>query len=513
MSILGRIGAAYGAYKAFGAQPAVGERLPAPPPSPPGPTGPRPRTTGRRRRISPIAIDRTRWLRADIEAAEIAANSGQLQQAAQIADWCKGDLVVGGLLGTRCSVPRLPREWRGDDEARHWLQGEAGSAGVFDTVYPPGELEEFAIDHLVLGIGVGVFIQPQGAPFPKFIRLDNQYLRYLPGQNRYQYQGYGRVYDVEPGNGVWVLHCNGAQDPWRRGIWAALGYDQVSEDGAGLHRDAFIWRYGNPFVIAKAPLGAAEMQKLSFWNAVRQWTMGFAGVTPGHEVSLLQPKAEGREVFNDAEERVERRAMMRIAGQVVTSLGGPGFANAEIFARITSDLVMRTGQDLAATMNEQMIPQVLAWAARRGYVPAGAGAILAYDTTPPQAREAEAKAIEAAMRALVAQAEAAEKIGDQSLRPSASEYRARFRLPVEPPAAAPARVITAPSEPEDQPTPDQTAVLAQEMTNHGIDRCEHGRSNRCPLCGIERERGVIPGVDGAAHSWRIGWRPIAREAA
>jgi hypothetical protein len=56
--------------------------------------------------------------------------------------------------------------------------------------------------------------------------------------------------------------------------------------------------------------------------------------------------------------------------------------------------------------------------------------LLGYDTTPPQAREAEAKAIEAAMKAFVAQWEAADKAGDPSLRPSVEEYRARFRLPV-----------------------------------------------------------------------------------
>lgn len=535
----------------------------------------------RRRRISPIAIDRTRWLRADIERAEHAANSGQLQQAAQIADWCKADLAVGGLLSTRCSVPRLPREWRGDDEARAWLQGEGQVPGCFDAIFPPGELEELAIDHLDLGVGVGVFVHPPSSPLPRLVRLDNQYLRYQPGEDRWQYQGYGKTYNIEPNNCdgpggrpiQWFLHLNGEQDPWRRGIWAGLGYDQVSEDGAGLHRDGFIWRFGNPFVIAESPQGMAEHHKIDFWGAVKQWTMGFAGVTPGHKVSLLQPQATGREVFEDAEEKVERRAMLRIAGQVVTTTGGVGFANAEVFATIASHLVARTGQDLAATLNTSAIPIVLNWAARNRKISAHRPLSLGYDTTPPQAREAEAKVIAAAMQAFIAQWDAAEKANDPRLRPDPEEYRARFRLPVvadriaavhaafraltaeeraqvlhvlapangngaitvqdhpttdaqaalngvpqqpTPPATLPAMPV---GKEDEAAAPDYAETLAASLTEHAQPRCRHYadkpevNQNRCRICGIERVDEFAPGQNGEAGSYRIKWRAIGKVAA
>jgi hypothetical protein len=535
MSLADRASAAYRAF--VGSTPVT---LATPPPSPIGPTGERTRdriattindplgrSVGKRRRISPIAIDRVRWLRADIERAEAAANSGQLQWAAQIADWCKADLTIGGLLSTRCSVPRLPRTWRGDAEARRWLQGEGDEPGCFDEVFPPGELEELMIDHLVLGVGIGVFVQPPCQQYPRLVRLDNQFLRYQPGEDRYIYQGYGQTYYVTPGDGVWVLHANGYQDPWRRGIWAALGYDQVSEDGAGLNRDAFIAKYGNPFAIATAAQGQSDDQKLRFWGALRQWTMGFAGVTPGHKVELLQPRAEGREVFKDAEERAERRAMYRIAGQLVTQTGGVGFANAEVFAQIASHLVARTGQDGATTLNTQAIPPVLAWAARRRMVaPSSRRLLVGYDTTPPQAREAEAKAIDAAMKAFVAQWEATEKAQDSRLRPSVEEYVARFRLPAigEKALAETRRELEqAPSlgtialGQEEPAAPDYAATLAESMTQHGVQTCRHAKpgmqQNRCRLCGVERADELVPGQDGAPHGWRIVWRPIAKEAA
>lgn len=532
MSLASRAASAYRAF--MGSAPVT---LNAPPPAPPGPLGERTReriatttndplgrSTGKRRRISPIAIDRVRWLRADIERAEHAANSGQLQQAAQIADWCKADLTIGGLFSTRCSVPRLPRTWRGDPEARRWLQGEGDDPGVFDEIFPPGELEETAIDHLDLGLGVSVFVHPPECEYPRLVRLDNQFLVYQPGENRFQYRGYGQTYWVNPGDGVWVLHANGYQDPWRRGIWAPLGYDQCSEDGAGLNRDAFIAKYGNPFAIATAAMGQSEDQKLKFWGALRQWTMGFAGVTPGHKVELLQPKAEGREVFKDAEDRVERRAMFRIAGQIVTQTGGVGFANAEVFAQIASHLVARTGQDLASTLNTQAIPQVLAWAARRRILRnATRRLLLSYDTTPPQAREAEAKATSAAMAAFSAQWDAAVKAGDPRLRPSVEEYIARYRLPAfgeQVPEVQPVSQTQAlPQAAEEPPAPDYAATLAASMTEHKVERCAHGdrmgiaNQTRCRLCGVERADELVPGQDGAPHGWRIVWRPIPREAA
>ena len=256
-------------------------------------------------------------------------------------------------------------------------------------------------------------------------------------------------------------------------------------------------------------MGQAEEQKLAFWRTVLQWTMGFAGVTPGHKVELLQPKAEGREVFKDAEEKADRRAMMRIAGQIVTSLGGPGFANAEVFATIASFLLSRTAQDLAGTLNEQAIPPVLEWAKQRGYIRSSAPLTLAYDTTPPQSRKAEAEAIEAAMKAFVAQWEAAEKSGDESLYPSVDEYRARFRLPVAKVERDEQVQYEQPANENGEQEPDFAAKLAAEMTAHKMPTCEHGYG-RCWRCGVERDRGIEI-VDGQ-RQWRTAWRPLRRAA-
>lgn len=536
MSIIDRVARAGRAFFDDGRNP---QPLRSPPPAPIQTTGDRTRETiarnrkrGRSSRISPPSLKEIRWLRKDIEDAEHDCRSGNVRHAAQIGAWVRGDLLVGGLLSTRCSVPRLPRTWRGNEEARNWLEGSGKLPGIFDSVLPPVELEELAIDQFVNGFGVGCFIRPPGCTYIKLVRLDPQWLNFRISENRWVYQGFSDLYHVEPGNGTWFLITNGHMDPWYRGTWADLGRDQCSEDQAGLNRDAFIGKYSNPFVVAQAAQGQSDSQKFDAWKALQRWTMGFLGVAGSYKVNILQPKAEGREVISDAEAKAERRAMMRICGQVVTSLGGPGFANAEIFAQIASHLVARTGQDLAAALNEQCIGQLISMGIQEGWIEDPSPLLLGYDTTPPQARKAEAEAIAAAMNAFLKQWEAADRANDPRMRPDPEEYRARFRLPVasDPIAAAhatiralsaeerailfdqiraenvnaPISITTTPAandaleEPEE---PGYSEKLASSMTERGLSACPHGQEKYCPSCRVVRRYEIQDGENPYKPVW------------
>lgn len=474
--------------------------------------------SARKRRLSPIMVSNARWLRADIESAMHSANGGNLRHAAQISDWVKDDLIVGGLAATRCSFPRLERIWQGDDCVRKWFEGDSKTPGVFDEFFPPDELEELAVDHLIAGWGVAPFVKLEGREFPQLTRIDNQWTIYQAGQNRYTYQAWGETLVITPGDGIWVFHGDG-QDPWHRGIWKGLGFDQVSEDQAGLNRDAFISKYSNPFIVAKAAQGLSDDQKFMGWGALRKWTMGFLGSVGAFDIQILQPKAEGREVISDAEAKVERRAMMRIAGQVVTSLGGPGFANAEIFAIIASFLVTRSAQSLCRTLNAQAIPQIIKWAQAMGYLPAGnLRATLSYNTTPPQARKADADAIKAAMDAFAAQVAASKLVNDPRLMPNVLEYINRYSLPATAvveteaasPALPPAPTVAGPIAKEDPVEPDEPGYsesLAANMTAMGFAECPHGEDRVCRSCRVVRRYEAQPD-----RTYKPVWHAYAKAA-
>lgn len=70
----------------------------------------------------------------------------------------------------------------------------------------------------------------------------------------------------------------------------------------------------------------------------------------------------------------------------------------------------------------------------------------------------------------------------------------------------------APALSDDVDEDDAIAALAQRMTELGIPRCEHLRSNRCPVCGVERVRDVALDEAGEPR-WSVAWRPIRHAAA
>ncbi len=56
---------------------------------------------------------------------------------------------------------------------------------------------------------------------------------------------------------------------------------------------------------------------------------------------------------------------------------------------------------------------------------------------------------------------------------------------------------------------EAAAELAAKMTEYGVERCVHGRTNRCPLCRIERVRDVeLDEVSGEARAVPVGWKAI-----
>jgi hypothetical protein len=75
-------------------------------------------------------------------------------------------------------------------------------------------------------------------------------------------------------------------------------------------------------------------------------------------------------------------------------------------------------------------------------------------------------------------------------------------------------------EASDEPTNEEATVLADEMTELQIDRCEHNRVNECPKCGVERVRGVLRDDAGAVLRdelgnvrWKIAWRALKQRSA
>jgi len=412
-------------------------------------------------------------------------------------------------MGTRTNgLVRLPKRFSGDLDACTYLQGSEGCTGAWDLHFPPSELALLDADGIVLGVGVAEFIEDECGR-PVLCRLDPEFLRYRWWEDCWYYQSTSGLLPITPGDGRWILHTpGGRQEPWNRGLWAALARAYVSKEHAIMLRENWNGKLANPARAAFVPPGASDPQRVGFLQRLIAWGVNTVFELPiGWDVKLIESNGRGYESFKETIADSNQEIMITAAGQVVTVTGGAGFANADIHATIRGDLIEGDGQGLAGTLNAQAVPHVL-----RHALGCGADAVVEWDTRPPANRKEEAEALTAAATAIAACRAQAQADG---LTLDTKTLYARFAVPLLAPAPTPALPAGTPANDdasEEQLGDDAVAALAAKMTEANVPRCEHGRMNRCPLCGIERVRDFELDASGAP-VWHVGWRPIVSRAA
>jgi hypothetical protein len=337
---------------------------------------------------------RTRWYLADLEAAQHAADGGDLSQAAQLCRAMRSDPFLAGLLSTRTSgLVHLPKRFSGNAEIAAALEGRDGARSVFDDMFPPAELALMEADGLLLGVAVGELLPVPGRDFPVLSRLDPEWLVYRWNENRWYYRSVAGLIPITPGDGRWVLHTPGGRvAPWQNGLWRALGRAYINKEHAILHSANWEGKLANPARAAYAPAAATELQRFGFLQRLIAWGINTVfELPPGWDVKIIESNGRGWESFDETIRRSDREYMVALAGQVVTTDGGAGFANANIHQSIRADLITASAESLAYTINTQGTP---AWIADRwGLEALENPAIVTWDSTPPKDLKANAEAI------------------------------------------------------------------------------------------------------------------------
>lgn len=471
-------------------------------------------------------ISQTRWYQSDIERAVSDSDMGRLQAAARLSRALRRDGVLGGVLSTRTGgLARLPKRFRGTEQVIAALTNhDETGVGLFDQIFSPKELSLMAGDGILLGVGVGELIQLPWRRAPIFVRLDPEHLWHDWSSDRWYYNTEHGPVMVRPGDGRWVLHTPGGYlNPWQNGLWASLARSYVAKDHAFHYRENYSGKLANPARVAVAPQGATEPQRQSWFQKVMAWGVNTVfGMTPGYDVKLLEIGGRGYEVFAETITTSNEEIIISLAGQMVTVTGGAGFQNSNIHATIRSDLVQDDGDGMGATINSQALPPVI-----NRLFGADARGSVEWDTRPPADLEAEANAMTAAAGAI---REMDAVLGPSGLRVDVREMATRYRVPV---IVSVPEQITSEAANDDEAvdvtddaqlegegadegepitTDEASAALAAKMTEYRIARCEHGKANRCWLCGIERTRDFETGPDGLPR-WAVAWRSIAPEVA
>lgn len=448
-----------------------------------------------RRQTSPMTFSRSEWLLAELGEAVKSADTGNMLQAAQLAAACRRDGVISGVLSTRTKgLLSLPRSITAPDP-----EVAKRFAADFDVMFPMAELEQILGDGILLCIGVGEFVQPAWSRLPVLRRLDPERLTYRWNEDRWYYSSTQGLLPITPGDGRWFLFLPGGHvTPWKNGIWAALGRCFIAKQAAFFMRENYSSKLANAARVVTSPIGANAEDRQAHLDQVVDWGINAAfELPPGYDLKLIEANGRGYEVFSDIMEKSDREAVICLSGQTVTLDGGAGFQNGAIFQSIRNDLIQSDAIGLASHIIEQ---GAFLWGYLHGVDGLQIG--LRWETTPPKDRNMEATAT-------VQAANAAKAWKDAGVDVDVDELARRYGVPIR--AAAPAVLppvtisdgVSTSVDFED----DAAEQLAEKMTEHGIERCQHGANNRCPRCGIERVRDFDVMPDGT-HAWRVIWRAI-----
>jgi hypothetical protein len=450
------------------------------------------------RRLERPAFDYRRWMPPDIESALSGANGGgNLFHAATIAAWVKSHPVVAGVLEGRTSTPWLPPGVMYSEEAAAWILGSKSAPGWRERITDPSELESIALDDYNAGYGLGCFVWNKKLGQPELLALDNAGLRYIPGEDRYQYYGFGTVFDVEPGNSIWVMKTRVKTDPWRDGAWHKIAYKICNSELAEMQRSVWMQIFGMPTVLAESPLGASDDQKLNFTQKVIGAALRVIGVTPGYKMTFNQASAEGSDTFAQAMTELERAVSILVWGTLGLISGGSGFSNSDLFERMKAAILEKEARKQARFENEQIWPVVLDWAYRAGKISKAArNACIVYNAESAAVIQQKATAAKALMEAGYSAEEAQRRVGLEKHSMPEAAPESGVRLP--------------PGSREEEPEePGYSEALASKMTERALEACPHGETRSCRSCRVVRRFEVQDGAD----PYRPVWHPWTRRAA
>lgn len=458
----------------------------------------------------------TGWAPCDVQSAEAAADSGNLTHLADLCETIMADDRVDGVLDTRVhGLLGLPLTLEGGspemvDRLTHDATGE------WWQMHEEGELAKLLRWGVVMGVGLAQRVPlPRLPTEPQRYRLETWSPRWLTQIHRgdrveWLVSTSEGTSTVVPGAGQWILYTPyGRNRPWAEGKWRRLAFPWLLKRFALEDRANMSQAHGTPTKVGKTMRGATERQRQAFLSQLQ--TLGKNGtlVLPeGWGLELVEPKSKMFELFDSAVAWSDQALTIVLAGQVVTTQGSPGFSSGNVQERIVSDLIRFDAETLSTTLRMQsIIPLAWDW-----YDDGAAAPWPRWDTQRAPDKEAIARTLEILGRAV--------EVLDPTLAANGQRIDTRAILegldvPLADLPQAPAPVTpAAPALPEpaemaadnNKAKREAAEALALKMTELGVDRCEHGRSNRCPMCGVERARDVELGPDGP--EWALAWRAL-----
>lgn len=411
------------------------------------------------------------WTPDDVLRAIAQASAGSLAKAADLWASIAADDHVRGVLSARTlGLLGLPLSWE-CDEPPDWY-----------ALAPEAELDALLTWGLGLGVGFA-HIEPDGSLVTWNARWFDR--DYLTGQ-WYVTTSTGR-YALDS---TWIVFTPyGSSEPWYLGLWLSLAIPWLAKQFAIHDRARASEVFGSAMIVGHAPEGATDGQRKKWLLDLETLSRSSRIVLPeGYSLELLEAQGQTWGIYKDTIEWADDALTIAIAGQTVTTNGTAGFSSGDVHDRIARSLLRFTAEAFSTFLGRCYVPRVYGYCAYPRWA------------IDPPADIAAFADILAKLGAGITAFEAASK-----RRVDVDALSGKFDIPL---LEMPSADLTG----LDESSPDYAADLAERMTQHAIERCEHGSLNRCRMCGIERHRDPIVAPDGSV-TWRIAWRAIVQPVA
>ena len=328
--------------------------------------------------------------------------------------------MAHGLLG-------MPLAFQGDPEMCSALLNADGTPGDYEAMFPENECAKIFADGIGLGFGLGQLVlmcwrckttewlraagpteahadvevcktcharrvdRPAGARELFQLRWrDARWLFRQPITRQWFYNGTTGMVPFTPGDGEWFLFTTVPdQDIWRHGPWtwgcvAAIMARDTRYDAMNTSRVCApmnVFQAQTPTAQATRGQVKEEAKNYGFGNSVtlpHEWK---------HEIHAA--KAEFIDITGKILDDSTGMWEVGITGNNHGMKAGPGFANMDVYARVTA----RRRAFYANAWIRQVVAQCLVWWARGNYGPGAVCPVGAYDVLSPEEKLAALEAL------------------------------------------------------------------------------------------------------------------------
>jgi hypothetical protein len=467
---------------------------------------------------------RTRWYPGDEETALHLAEQGNLLRACQLIDAMRSDGLIRALTEIRSNgLIKLPVEFSGDPSLCKELAGDPDNNddGLFWQLAPSNEQARIIRWGINLGMGIGYIVASDDDPLSDGTLqcLDPHHVRVVttgPDQGRMFYMtDDGGEEEIIEGDGRWfVYYPYGKHRFWLEGAWFAAAEVWLNKKDARLQRNAWGRRLAAGIMHWKAPHASSDRQRNQMRDQFASLTDPPIVVTKkdsqdkGWDLDYQESTGRGYDVWKQERTEANEEICIIYTGSPVNVYGTPGFAAGDIQETVSHTFVESNGK----TWGEAVTDNLLApFAERRGAI----GIRASWKTTRASDKKTEGEALSAFGTGINTANAALKDYGKRiKIDPQVAQNGMEIEdlitaMPTAAPLSiAPVFVPSVVADDSDEPTPDHRAILAESMTKFGAEVCEHGKRNRCPVCGVERDRELVGKNPDGSLKWKTAWRPI-----